>query len=703
MINVLQKVTTFPIELIDFKGICDISSVDVHNYYSTLLTNQSNIPINKKPVSEEELNSIKGQKNIDSSIKNRFIGYNAIYDKIFSNNLNLLEKNNKDDTTVVVFPVHDQAGWGKIDLNPFGSKYYSDKFDRIKKDIIFYNQSSSQTQLPGQPLPSQKQPFCYIPLAVFRNETKDDYKNAIKKQFDEIKRIITEYNKSIQSQISGSSQRKPLQNILFIIDTDKKGLFTGLYNKQLSKEKQDVLNKEYENFLNSSSISRGRIDDNGVTITYSDVVKQAKFFKQITLTGIGESVINTKMFNDYLADLKEKYKKVTDKAYKKSLELKDNVEELKIYYKIENADKVLESKIETGSNKLYTIYEDPDSNKNIIGFFTLSSEARKIYRFKEDMSYFKRRTRKPSESNEKEISNDDDEEDDSRSSEALDFALEIKDEYGIGIFKYKNLNFKETKNKNVKEGEVKFLMDKLEGKFKWFNLKDIDSSFLDKSVIKYYPNILFDKNTLIKYLSSKNKYNEKTVLAYEFLKINDSPELSEYCDFINTAFKDTNILDENAIFKINFTVNTIIKNIIDIVFDTNTPIYLRASKKQTDDKREVSNDSYKIVKYEIHDIESDESCGKICQKEYQDYPNKKRVLKVIVTKSNIKDTGELKSTTDCKMKKNKLVYDYKQLFANVTRRIGFGYLGGSKQFRLNKSYRSKIKLRQRRLKTKRYK
>lgn len=714
MINVLQKVTTFPIELINFKPICDISSVDVHEYYSTLLTNQSSIPYNKKPLTETEIIAIKANPPLyngptGSPFKKRFIGYTAIYDKIFSNNLNLLEKINKEETTVVVFPVHDQSGLGKIDLNPLADKYYADKFDRIKKDITFYNQLQTQTQAQtlGQPIQSQKQPFCYVPLIVFRSEKKDDYKNAIKNQFEDIKRTITEYNKSIQGQLSGSSQRKPVQNILFIIDPDKKGLFTGFYNKPLDNSKQEILNKEYENFLNSSSFRRGRIDENGLNITYSDIVKQAKSFKQMTLTGIGDGIINTKEFNDYLADLKEKYKKVTDKEYKKSLELKDNVEELKIYYKIENADKVLESKIETGSNKLYTIYEHPsDEKKNIVGYFTLSSEARKIYRFKEDMFHFKQRTR-PNQTNEKEISNEEDDEsqETERSDEALDFAVEIKDEYGIGIFKYKNLNLKETKNKNVKEGEVKFLMDKLEGKFKWFNLKDIDSSFLDKSIIKYYPNILFDKITLIAYLSSKQKYNEKTVLAYEFLKINDGPELSEYCDFINNTFKSTNITDENAILKINFTVNNIIQNIIDIIFETNTPIYLRSSKKQTDDKREASNDSYKIVKYEIHDIEGDKSCGENCQKEYKDYPNKKRVLKVVVTKSNVKDAGELKSTTDCKMKKNKLVYDYKQLFANITRRIGFGYLGGSKKInRSNKwnRYRSN-RLRQRRLKTKRYK
>jgi hypothetical protein len=452
--------------------------------------------------------------------------------------------------------------------------------------------------------------------------------------------------------------------------------------------------------LTSSSISRGRIDDNGLTITYSDVVKQAKSFKQLTGVGIGDSAINIRDFNTYLALLKEEYKKVTDKEYKKSLELKDNIEELKIYYKIENADKVLEQKIETGSNKLYTIYVDPNPKKNIIGFFTLVSEARQIYRFKEDMSNFKIRT---SGSNEQEITNNQEEDESERSDNALDFAVQITNKYGI--FKYKNLDLKH-KNKNTKEGDILFLRDKTEIKFKWFNLKDIDSSFLDKSIIKYYPTILFDKNTLVEYLKSKQKYSDKTVLSYEFLKINDGPELSEYCDFIHTTFKSNIISSEPSFnpFNINFDVNVIIKNIMDIVFESNTPIYIRASKIQKDEKREASNDSYKIVEYKYHDIEKDKTCGETCQKDYNDWKQQKRSLIVVVTKTNVKDIGLLKSQTDCKTKKNKLVYDYKQLFANVanvTRRIGFGYFGGSKKFK--SKFGLKNRSRQRRLKAKRYK
>ena len=44
--------------------------------------------------------------------------------------------------------------------------------------------------------------------------------------------------------------------------------------------------------------------------------------------------------------LKDNYKKIIDKEYKKSLDLDDNKQKFNIFYKIENADKVLEDKIE---------------------------------------------------------------------------------------------------------------------------------------------------------------------------------------------------------------------------------------------------------------------------------------------------------------------------------------------------------------------
>ena len=279
---------------------------------------------------------------------------------------------------------------------------------------------------------------------------------------------------------------------------------------------------------------------------------------------------------------------------------------------------------------------------------------------------------------------------------------------------------RKTYGKDVLQGEILPYFDKTEGSFKWFNHRDIDASLLNKELIKYYSDILFDKKTLTEYLKSKNKYTDNTVLAYEFLKINDSQELSDYCDFIHNKFK-SNIIDISPSgfdafnpFKIKFDDNDIIKNIRDILFDTNTPIYLRKNKQTKDTQREASRDSYKIVTYKLfEDFEKDESCQpkedskdrtNKCRETWKKYTvdDKGKAISVIVivTKENLKDVGLLKSKTDCKSKKNKLIYDYKKLFSNVTRRLGFAYLGGTKKITTKISGKISGK---RRLKAKRYK
>ena len=308
-----------------------------------------------------------------------------------------------------------------------------------------------------------------------------------------------------------------------------------------------------------------------------------------------------------------------------------------------------------------------------------------------------------------------------RPDKAYDFAVQIKNKYGI--FKYKNLDEGEKRKdygKEILEGEIFPYLDKTEGSFEWFNHRDIDASLLNKEIIKYYSDILFDKKTLTEYLKSKNKYTDKTVLAYEFLKINDSQELSDYCDFIHNKFK-SNIIDASPSgfdvfnpFKIKFDDNTIIKNIRDILFDTNTPIYLRKTKQTKDAQREASRDSYKIVTYKIfEDFEKDESCQpkqdskdkkNKCRDTWKTYTGKGLPIIIVVTKANLKDVGLLKSKTDCKSKKNKLIYDYKKLFSNITRRLGSTYLGGTKKITTKKSRKISGKNSgKRRLKAKRYK
>ncbi len=725
MIEVLQKVTTFPLELINIPEMKKLyNKDDIHSYYSNLITKRDNSYIGT--VSEDELTKIatyttkynldveEAKKRNDkpppplikeeemNAIKKRFITYNAIYDKLFANSLNVLEK--IDEPTVIIFPIHDQSDKGRVEINPKATNYYYNKFDKIKTTIEFKN----------------KETTCYIGLKVFTTETKDDYKKFIKTQFDDIKKLIDEYNTNVKRNVYKLETQKLIKNLLFIIDTDKKSLFTGLYKNQLSKEKQEILNKEYSSFLSSSGIRYRKIDDASINLTFTNVVNETKRFRQQTKEAIESNFLKNEEFEEFITRLKELYKQITDKQYKESLDLKDNIKKFKIYYKIENADKVLEDKIQTGSNKLYYIHKDEnkEGKNNVIGSFLLVSEERGIYRFKEDVSQYKKRERDESKQmiskTEMNVDEENSDKEAPRPENAYDFAVQIKNNYGV--FKYTNLDKSKTYPESVLKGTIIPFLDKTEGTFGWFNHRDIDASLLNKEDIKYYSEILFDKKTLIEYLKSKKKYTDSTVLAYEFLKINDSQELSEYCDFIHNQFK-SNIIDIAPSgfdvfnpFKINFDDNTIIKNIRDIIFDSNTPIYLRASKQTKDTQREASRDSYKVVSYKVfEDFDKDESCKpkegsneNKCKKIWTEYikTSKGTSIIVIVTKANIKDANLLKTKTDCKSKKNKLVYDYKKLFSSITRKLAFGYLGGTKKLKLKISGKFSGK---RRLKAKRYK
>lgn len=734
MVTILQKVTTFPIEMLDLqpmeKPFLDICGEDIHKYYSNSVPNSTNGPITEQAM--KDLLQLSDKSNTPSikKTKQRFIVFNALYNKLFENSLNMLEKTKQ--RTIIVFPIHDTSNKGLVELNSKVLRYYN-KFDKIVDKPFFEEPISGQT-------PSN---ICYIGLTVFNNEKKDDYKNNIKGQFENIRKSILDFNSNITKQQVYKSSSQPIQYVIFMIDLDKKGLFTGMYNKQLSQEKKDILNKEYTSFLSNQGFSTKSINDSTINITYSDIVKQVKSFQQFTGLTIGKDIIPKDAFEEHIILLKEGYKKVTDKEYKKTLELQDNVQKFRIFYKINNADKVLEDKIETGSNKLYYMFFDNEGvnvngvmkYRHVIGYFTLTSEERGIYRFKEDTSWYNiRKTAELSvpNSNQNKLIEDEEEsdEDEEIDKEAFDFAVKIKDTFGT--FYYENLSKDKNKSKYdlVRTGEVIKFIDKTENSYKWFNLRDIDSSFLNKDEIKFYSDILFDKPTLIEYLKSKKKYTDKTMLSYEFLKINDGPELSEYCDFIHNKFQSNIKEDTYNPFSATFNDDTIIKNIVDIIFDSNTQIYLRASKVTKEEARKESRDSYKIVDYDIVDASfDDESCkrGKEnkCQIEYaknKGLPN--RIVNIVVTKANIKDVGVLKSKTDCKLKRDKLIYDYKKLFnktliANFTRRIATGQYFGGKTYKSNKSNQLKMnqtnqsnkvkkinqlnKSRKRRLKAKRYK
>jgi hypothetical protein len=120
---------------------------------------------------------------------------------------------------------------------------------------------------------------------------------------------------------------------------------------------------------------------------------------------------------------------------------------------------------------------------------------------------------------------------------------------------------------------------------------------------------------------------------------------------------------------------------MDIIFEINTPIYLRESKVTKDEARKETNDSYKIVEYKLENVNQDNaekffkkdelSCSSKsiddiskynCFAKYSDNTKKdniKKVIKIIVTKTNIKDAGLLKTTLLCKTRKQKIIIPIK--------------------------------------------
>jgi hypothetical protein len=131
----------------------------------------------------------------------------------------------------------------------------------------------------------------------------------------------------------------------------------------------------------------------------------------------------------------------------------------------------------------------------------------------------------------------------------------------------------------------------------------IDYSFKDNIDIKYFKNTLYDKISLIEFLKSEKKYNDKTRLAYEFLNINiNNDMLLKYNNFIYDNFKgniDTSI-KKNITFE-----EQIKKNICDILFENSSLVYIKDSSTITNGPKEKADaDNYKITNYKYTKIEN---------------------------------------------------------------------------------------------------
>jgi hypothetical protein len=739
MVTILQYVTTYPIELMDCPRLAtkikdtvnpdtitttptttptitptptitneNVSSDNIKQFYqkdifkyntSTSILTLPNILTFNGPINDTTLKSFDKNKpsNIKQKLKYNYIDYNIIYNKLFEHNLNYIEKFSKNKT-IIIFPTHDKSDNGKSELNTKYYPFYIDKFDKIQTNIIF----------------KPNENVCYLDLKVYSTKTKNDYKTLINFEFNRIKNLIKSYNDNVTQLIrfgkANTSENLEIKNIVFILDLDKKNLFTGIYNRQLAKDKTEILSKEYSSFLSSQGFTNKSIEDSTINLTYKDFVSQTNVFKGITGISISVNDLSKETYENFILTLKNNYRQIIDKEFSKSLKEKDNVKKLSIFYRLKNVDKEIDDTILTGSNKIYTLTYKLDEKgkqmKDLKGYFTLISKERGIYNFIEDNKYYEIRTKpkKKEKLIEEEHANPENNNDEQFkvSDENVDKQNKnVKIKYKYGKILYETI--KSTEDKIGRKGEVKDLIDKVSiEQFKWFRPKDLDLSLSEEKKIKYYDDILFDKNTLIEYIKSKKRFTDKTNLSYEFLKINDSAELIEYCDFIHVNFKN-NIKEYNFNpFKSSFNSLMIKNNIIDIIFQPNNIIYTNVLTKTTEEQRDSSTkENYKIVDKKIFEpkdfdfnTEDKNICHKNknknvnnkvnipvyntdCSENYYKYINETpnsgiecKIAIVSITKMNVKDIDLLKKKIECKTKKINIKYKYKQLFKGITQKIG---------------------------------
>jgi len=756
MVTILQYVTTYPIELMecprlatkedtenespktDKKDIKDFYLKDITSYNNddnllilpepsttpTLLKKPKNILDYNGPINDTTLSTLKAigpnEPNI-KKIKNNYIDYNIIYNKLFEHNLNYIEKFSKNKT-IIIFPTHEKSDNGKSDLKKEFYPFYIDKFDKIQTIVNFKTNEN----------------VCYIDLKVYSTKSKDEYKKSINFEFNRIKDLIKTYNDNIKQLLRigrSSSENLEIKNIIFILDLDKKNLFTGIYNRPLAKDKKEILAKEYYSFLSSQDFTTKSVEDSTITLTYKDLISQLNIFKGMTGMTISLKDLPKEAFENFILLLKNKYRQIIDKEFRKSLKETDNVKKLSIFYRLKNVDKEIDDTILTGPNKIYTLKyknEKGEIYDDLKGYFTLISKERGIYNFIEDTNFYRQRKAKivkltgkvgeenskpqpePIEEEHTNIENITNNEPIIESAESVGKQNKnVKIKYKYGKLLYETIN---DPNTIGKKGEVTDLIDKVSiEKFKWFRPKDLDLSLSEEKKIKYYDDILFDKNTLIEYLKYKKRYTDKTNISYEFLKINDSSELIEYCDFIHANFKNNIKEIKFNPFKPSFNPSMIKNNIVDIIFQPNNIIYTQALTKTTEEQRDSSTkDNYKIVDKKIYDykdktgedicniinINIDKTNDTDCSKTYTDYINQPlnkgiehKFVVVSITKMNIKDIGLLKKKVECKTKKINIKHKYKQLYKFFTQKIGNYMIDPYKGGKLKTKRKGKTKTR----------
>ena len=454
--------------------------------------------------------------------------------------------------------------------------------------------------------------FAFIPVFSDYTETKEEFSEKIELAMVQIKQgIIDKQNIEEAQRRESSSKPKTYTNIVVILNNDKENsFFTSMYNKELKKEKKDVLNTKIKEFTDRSSIGKQSITRasvkqesiKGVTISYFKT-ELKKIVKPETQKGITVDRDFEQRINELITQVNESYKKVVDKKYVSLLTSDEQVSFLRIFYRV-NLDKEINyNEIKPGNEYLYKLSNLPvesfnkklkslevENCKEYIGFLNLVPGFKTRYTFQmhnlNTKAYCKG-------NDEFKLVDKEDEDDDEVVSEEKYVKIQLDIKFRNGTIEVMTVG--KTKNK----GFLSFYKDlHIYEKYRWFKFNDLDGALSAETKINIYEDTLFDKKSLIDFLKSKGTYNANTRLAFEFLKMNvDRTQLLEYTSYIYTNLLKTHIY-KKTIFGISEDAfkEKCKKELMEILFQPNELIYFGGGVRAKETKTDIRK-NYKIVSY----------------------------------------------------------------------------------------------------------
>jgi hypothetical protein len=476
----------------------------------------------------------------------------------------------------------------------------------------------------------------YLNIISEDDEDIETFKERIKNNLDSIKEKI----KSREIGDGGSTNKcNQYHKIIYFVNKingEEDPIFFKYYKKGLKKDFTSALKEQINKFINSGKIGQQPLRYNNSLPDANNIEKIDKNYivRELKKTeyGYDQNSVNPHIDNIQLLLEKFKmfYKRETDENYKKSITTSDNSDIFNIFMRFNNLDTpVITDEIIANRDSLYEFYEKGKTDPKI-GFFYVSNLERRQYIFNLDLienkkykdlkkstSELEKEKEKEEETKKKSANNEDNESEEKKENrEAKELeeqliinpTMEIKDstrktlievklEFGKTIFR--NIQ-KDIKAKYEPENIIKYYgQRKGYDYYRWFNHRMIDTSLTDNINIRFFKDTIYDVKSFKAYLESEKKLSKDTRISLEFLKINASPEISKYNDFIFNNFKGNINPNLYLLEKDNYVFEEKIKKgIVDIIFERNSLVYIKETKQVSEKEKEgATPQNYKIIKY----------------------------------------------------------------------------------------------------------